>query len=70
MLEVVAGISFLNTIYIPKILSFLKNYNNYDYELFLLIYINKFYNENVNLIQETLDMFEIDKVRINNNLSN
>ena len=47
----------------------LKKYNNYDYELFLLIYTNTFYNESGNLIQKALDIFDIDKVKINNNLS-
>lgn len=47
----------------------LKKYNNYDYELFLLIYTNSFYNESGNLIQKALEIFDIDKVKINNNLS-
>ena len=47
----------------------LKSYNNYDYEFFLLLYFNTFYNESGNLIQEALDIFDIEKVRINNNLS-
>ena len=44
-----------------------KNFeNNYDYELFVLIYINSFYTENGQLIKDALDLFEIDKAFINN----
>ena len=50
-------------------ISLLKQVDNYEYELFILIYINTFYNEKGNLIQDILDIFDIDKVKINNNLS-
>ena len=40
--------------------------NNYDYELFILIYINSFYTENSQLVKDALDLFEIDKACINN----
>ena len=44
-----------------------KNFsNNYDYELFVLIYINSFYTENSQLVKDALDLFEIDKAFINN----
>jgi len=39
---------------------------NYDYELFILIYINSFYTENSQLVKDALDLFEIDKAFINN----
>lgn len=35
--------------------------NNYDYELFILVYINSFYTEIGELVKQTLDLFEIDK---------
>ena len=40
--------------------------SNYDYELFILIYINSFYTENSQLVKDALDLFEIDKAFINN----
>ena len=44
-----------------------KNFaNNYDYELFVLIYINSFNTENDQLIKDALDLFGIDKAIINN----
>ena len=43
-----------------------KNFeNDYDFELFILIYINSFYTENVQLVKDVLDLFEIDKTLIN-----
>ena len=42
--------------------------NNYDYELFIQIYINSFYTDNGQLIKDALDLFEIDKALINNNI--
>ena len=50
-------------------LSILRKYMIYDYELFILVYINTFYNEKGNLIQEALDIFDIDKIKDDNNLT-
>lgn len=50
-------------------INLLKQYDHYDYESFILIYINTFHNESGNLIQQALDIFDIDKTKINNNLS-
>jgi hypothetical protein len=50
-------------------INLLNNGSKYDFNLFILIYINAYYNEKENMIQKILDTFDIDKIIINNNSS-
>ena len=43
----------------------INSYFQYDFELFILVYINTFHNESGNLIPEVLDLFDLDKSKVN-----
>lgn len=47
----------------------INSYFQYDFELFILVYINTFHNESGNLIPDALDLFDLDKIKVNDKQS-